>query len=144
MSINRTVGLEDRNGALVGRDPREMTTAELEQLGHERMSLQKALRLRCLDCCAGSAAEVRLCVSVTCPSWPFRMGENPWRAPASEERRQNGRRLAANFAATRSNAFSTKEQTSTQEGAATTLATTPVAAERTSGTGRKSEGSHDH
>ena len=144
MSIDRTVGLEDRNGALVGRDPREMTTEELEQLGHERMSLQKALRLRCLDCCAGSAAEVRLCVSVTCPSWPFRMGETPWRAPASEERRENGRRLAANFAATRSSAFSTKEQTSTQEGAATTLPGKPRAAKSTTGIGRKSEGSHDH
>ena len=144
MSINRTVGLEDRNGAPVGRDPREMTTAELEQLGQQRMSPMKALRLRCLDCCAGSATRVRLCASATCPSWPFRMGRSPWRAPASEERRENGRRLAASFAATRSSAFSTKEQTSTQEGAATTLPGKPRAAESTAGTGSKSEGGHDH
>lgn len=143
MSINRTVGLEDRNGAPVGRDPREMTTAELAQLGQQRMSLQKALRLRCLDCCAGSATEVRLCVSVTCPSWPFRMGENPWRAPASEERRENGRRLAASFAATRSTAFSKKEQTRTQEGGATTLPGNARAAKSTAGIGSKSEGGHD-
>ncbi len=67
------------DGELVGRDPRAMTQAEMRDLGHEPMSAQKALRLRCIDCCAGSSAEVRLCVSVKCPSWPFRMGKSPWK-----------------------------------------------------------------
>ena len=62
-----------------GKDPRKMTAAELEALGHQPMSPGKALRLRCLDCCAGSPAEVRMCSAVACPSWPFRMGKNPWR-----------------------------------------------------------------
>ncbi|OYW52990.1 MAG: hypothetical protein B7Y80_18670 [Hyphomicrobium sp. 32-62-53] len=144
MSINRTVGLEDRNGALVGRDPREMTTAELEQLGQQRMSPMKTLRLRCLDCCAGSTARVRLCVSVTCPSWPFRMGENPWRAAPSESKREQARALTARRMFLAENERQHRSSIETQEGAATTLPGKPRAAESTAGIGSKSEGGHDH
>ncbi len=143
MNINRTVGLEDRNGALVGRDPREMTTAELAQLGHERISPMKALRLRCLDCCAGSPARVRLCESVTCPSWPFRMGENPWRAAPSETKRERARALTARRMFLAKNERQHCGSVETQEGAATTLPGNARAAESTSGTGSKSEGGHD-
>lgn len=76
----RAVGIEDNEGLKVGRDPLVMTAAELTALGHAPMSAQKALRLRCLDCCAGSSHEVKLCVSVACPSWPFRLGRSPWKA----------------------------------------------------------------
>ena len=144
MSINRTVGLEDRNGAFVGRDPREMTTEELGQLGHERISPLKALRLRCLDCCAGSAAEVRLCVSVTCPSWPFRMGRSPWRKPISDATRERLARSAFEIAATQSAPQKTAASVETREGGGTTLAGTPVVAETTTVMGSKSEGGHDH
>ena len=34
----------------------------------------KAIRARCLDCCGGQKAEVRLCPSQKCPLWPYRMG----------------------------------------------------------------------
>lgn len=40
----------------------------------ERVSRSKAIRLKCLDCCAGQAAEVRKCPAVGCPLWRFRMG----------------------------------------------------------------------
>jgi hypothetical protein len=73
---------------LIGRDPRKMQRSELEAMGHAPMSPMEAIRARCLDCCAGSAYEVRCCVATTCPSWPFRTGKNPWRAPISEERRE--------------------------------------------------------
>lgn len=82
----------------IGRDPRKMTQAELRHLGHEPKSVIQALRERCLDCCGGRADEVRKCMAVFCPAWPFRMGENPWRT-VSEGRRQAGRRLAAQRAA---------------------------------------------
>jgi hypothetical protein len=95
MSIDRKIGLEIREGQEAGRDPRQMTAEELAALGHNAMSPLKALRLRCIDCCAGSSLEVRLCTAVSCPAWPFRLSRNPWRAPASEERRQLGRDLAA-------------------------------------------------
>jgi hypothetical protein len=80
------------NGDFAGRDPRKMTRDELREAGHEPMSPLRALRARCLDCCAGQANEVAACPVVECPSWPFRMGTNPWRKPASEARRVSARR----------------------------------------------------
>jgi hypothetical protein len=81
--------LETVSGEQIGRDPRQMTQEELRQLGHEPMSAQEALRLRCLDCCAEQIAEVRKCVSIRCPAWPFRMGKSPWKEKRvmSEEQR---------------------------------------------------------
>ena len=116
MSIDRKIGLELRDGQGVGRDPHQMTTEELIAVGHSAMSPLKALRLRCIDCCAGSSLEVRLCTAVSCPSWPFRLGRNPWRPPASEAQRAWGRRLAAMS----SGAFSEK----TEKGGRVVLATT--------------------
>lgn len=124
--IRRAAGLEIRDGYHVGRDPRQMTAEELDRLGHNAMSPLKALRLRCVDCCAGSANEVRLCVSVSCASWPFRMGQNPWRAPASEAQREAGRAMARRMAATQSNAGFFLGQNETDEGAATTLPPPPT------------------
>jgi hypothetical protein len=93
-AVDRTAGLEVEtvDGVLVkvGRDPRKMTQVELTALGHSPLSVLQALRARCIDCCAGQTVEVRRCVSVNCPSWPFRMSWNPWRdrsQPMSEERR---------------------------------------------------------
>ena len=144
MSINRTVGLDNRNGALVGRDPRDMTTDELSQLGHERISPLKALRLRCVDCCVCSPSEVRLCVSVTCPSWPFRMGRSPWRQPMSDAARERLARSAFKIAATQNVPHKTAASVETQEGGATILPGAPRAARSTTGMGSKSEGGHDH
>ncbi len=76
----KTVGLELSNqNTLIGKSPTELTPQQLKSLGHHRTTPLKALRARCLDCCAGQVAEVRKCVAVRCPSWPFRMGRNPWR-----------------------------------------------------------------
>ena len=41
----------------------------------ERVSRSKAIRLKCLDCCAGQAAEVRKCTAENCPLWRYRMGK---------------------------------------------------------------------
>ena len=117
MSIDRKIGLELRHRQGVGRDPDQMTAEELIALGHNPMSPLKALRLRCIDCCAGSSLEVRLCTAVSCPSWPFRLGRNPWRPPASEAQRAWGRRLAAMS----SGAFSEKTEKGGRDAPATTL-----------------------
>ena len=37
----------------------------------------KAIRLKCLDCCAGQAAEVRRCHIEKCPLWKYRFGHRP-------------------------------------------------------------------
>ena len=85
-------GRKPHNGDFAGRDPRELTPDDLREAGHEPMSPLRALRARCLDCCAGQANEVAACPVVECPSWPFRMGTNPWRKPASVARRASARR----------------------------------------------------
>ena len=121
MRSDRAIGLELRDGHDVGRDPRGMTADELAAVGHLRMNAQKALRLRCIDCSGASAAEVRLCTLVQCPAWPFRMGSSPWRAPASEAQREQGRRLGARTAATVKTPFRRKEKSATEGVAATTL-----------------------
>jgi hypothetical protein len=95
MNRNRAVGLEKQNGWDVGRDPREMTRAELELLGHGKKPLLRAMRARCLDCCAGQPNEVRLCTAVHCPLWPYRMSTDPWRKEPSEAQREHARTLAA-------------------------------------------------
>jgi len=90
--------LEKQYGWDVGRDPRHITREQVMSAGHQPMSPLKALRLRCLDCCAGQPSEVRLCTAVACTSWPFRMRNNPWRKEPSEAqmeaRRHAGARLA--------------------------------------------------
>ena len=96
---SRAVLLETRGEWPVGRDPKTLTRAELAAAGHVPMSPLKALRARCRDCCAGSAHEVRLCTAVACPSWPFRMGRNPWRAEPSLEQRERARVLLAKLRA---------------------------------------------
>ncbi len=44
------------------------------------MTPMKAIRLKCLDCCCGSSAEVKLCPALNCPLWLYRSGHNPARA----------------------------------------------------------------
>jgi hypothetical protein len=94
----RSGAVYDHRGFLEGRDPRTMSRDELGVMGHRPMSPLRAIRAHCLDCCAGSAQEVAKCMALRCPSWPFRMGSNPYREPPSDEHRQamqeRGRRLA--------------------------------------------------
>lgn len=50
----------------------------------------KAIRLKCLDCCAGSSQEVDKCTAKKCPIYPFRYGKNPFRTKRemSEEQKE--------------------------------------------------------
>jgi len=109
--MNRNIGFERCDKFDVGRDPRAMSTAELEQLGHARVAPLRALRLKCLDCCNGSAQEVRLCTAVDCPSCPFRMGKNPWRAPLGAEAHAQ---RAATMNRNRASALTAPEKTQAQ------------------------------
>ena len=121
MSIDRKIGLEPGRGPEVGRDPRQMTAEELVALGHTPMSPLKALRLRCIDCYGGCLKSVRCCTATDCPSWPFRMGQSPWRKELSQKRKEQLRRLGAETAATRITDQKYGAQIGTDEGAATTL-----------------------
>ena len=37
----------------------------------------KAIRAKCMDCCAGQFVEVRLCAVEKCPLYEYRMGHRP-------------------------------------------------------------------
>lgn len=70
--------LEVRDGETIGRDPRELSVPEFNQLGHSKRPVLQVIRERCLDCCVSQVGEVRKCVSRTCALWPYRMGTNPF------------------------------------------------------------------
>lgn len=42
-----------------------------------RLTPMKAIRLKCLDCCAGQVAEVRRCTVEKCPLFCYRLGHRP-------------------------------------------------------------------
>lgn len=73
-------GLETDGGIeVVGRDPRRMSPEDFQKLGFEKKPILDVLRARCVECCGGSLSEVRKCIAATCPSWPYRMGTDPFR-----------------------------------------------------------------
>ena len=83
-------------GELIGKHPGDMPS-EILCLKFRAQNPLKAIRKKCVACCCGNAAEVRKCVSDDCPSWPYRMGTNPFRkkrelSPA--ERRAEGREVS--------------------------------------------------
>lgn len=45
------------------------------------MTPMKAIRAKCLDCCGGSAKEVRTCTAPECPLFPYRFGHRPETSP---------------------------------------------------------------
>jgi hypothetical protein len=82
MRIDRTPYLEVScneadGGQKVGKLPGSVGLEPLRALGHPESPI-RAIRSKCLDCSAGVVSEIRKCVAVTCPLWPFRMGSNPF------------------------------------------------------------------
>ena len=61
-----------------------------------RVTPLKAIRLKCLDCCCDSAAEVRDCEIEHCPLWQFRFGKNPARKGVGRKKTENSERDALN------------------------------------------------
>ena len=78
-------------GELIGRHPAKVPL-EILSLKFRAQNPLKAIREKCLDCCCGNAAEVRKCVAVDCPLWPFRMGTNPFRKKRELSRQQKHER----------------------------------------------------
>jgi hypothetical protein len=50
---------------------------DTEATEHSTPTPLRAVRLACLECCNGSANEVRQCVATSCPLWTFRFGHRP-------------------------------------------------------------------
>jgi hypothetical protein len=77
---------------------RRRSVEYIEQF-RQRISLGRAIRLKCAACMGGEvdqmprgdvAKAIVECSSCTCPLWPFRFGNDPWR-PVSEAQREAGR-----------------------------------------------------
>ena len=82
------------------------TTTGYNFLEDAPLTLRKATRLKCLECCAGSAPEVKRCQITDCTLWPYRMpsgvcvdpaGEVVRKKKASPAQIEAGRRLAKRF-----------------------------------------------
>lgn len=57
----------------------------------------RSIRAKCIDCSAGSMKEVRECVMLDCPLYPYRLGKSPNRKPrilTDEEREALRQRMA--------------------------------------------------
>jgi hypothetical protein len=78
-------------GELIGKHPGDVPS-EILSLKFRAQNPLKAIREKCLDCCCENAAEVRKCVAVDCPLWPFRMGTNPFRKKRELYRQQKHER----------------------------------------------------
>jgi hypothetical protein len=94
---------ESDGGELIGRDPRKLSPEDWESAGIEGLPILRVIRAKCLDCVGGEQeSEIRKCIAVACPNWPYRMGENPFRAAremTEEQRAVLGERLARSRAA---------------------------------------------
>jgi hypothetical protein len=93
-----------------GRNPTDDMVAELGErqmypldmaktaAGFEsNVTRKKAVQRRCLDCSAGSKAEVRNCDRIACDLHPYRLGNNPNRKMSAEQRESAAARLNANI-----------------------------------------------
>jgi hypothetical protein len=88
--------LDNQSGEIIGRDPRQVSGAELTDAGHEKDSLLTIMRKKCIDCCAGQIGEVRTCPATACDLWPYRMGTNPFakRELTEEQKKAAAQRMA--------------------------------------------------
>jgi len=82
--------LEDINLNIADETDDEDSDIVVDGYTGERItSVLKAVRKRCLDCCAYQRDEVKYCSCTNCALWPFRFGKNPYRKKRemSEEQR---------------------------------------------------------
>jgi hypothetical protein len=117
-----------------------MTAADLQALGHAPAALTEVIRAKCLDCCCGSPYEVRRCISIDCPLWPFRMGTNPWRRPMPDDRRHALAERLRNRLASRPTPTNRGGSIVSEGAPATPLPETPAPAPIACSAGEKLEG----
>ena len=58
-----------------GADRDSQKRKELKEIA--KLTPIKAIRQKCLDCCCGQLAEVRMCTCTTCALYGYRMGHRP-------------------------------------------------------------------
>ncbi len=60
------------------------------------MSVLKAIKAKCMDCCCDQIAEIRECPVTKCALHPYRLGKNPFRQKremTDEQRAAAGERM---------------------------------------------------
>lgn len=57
-------------------------------MGDEIRTPLKAIKQKCIECCAGQKSEVRLCETRGCALYAFRLGKNPYKKPLTDEQRE--------------------------------------------------------
>jgi len=62
----------------------------------KRLTPMQAIRAKCLDCCGGSAKEVRLCTIEKCPLYPYRFGKRP-KVDKNTDQDDNEEKTAASY-----------------------------------------------
>ena len=80
-----------------------------EDYSNHKTNPMKAIRAKCIDCCAGNMAEVKICHITACDLHPYRMGKNPFRTKrvlTDEQKAQMAERLA--------NSRATKQETANE------------------------------
>ena len=81
-------------GSTEGKNPQQLTSAELAAAGHTSQPILEIIRAKCPDCSGGSRAEAARCTAVKGALWPYRNGLNPF-----GKARGNGMRFPAKLAA---------------------------------------------
>lgn len=72
LGLERSPYKED-GGHLIGRNPHSITANEWLQIVTNFKVGLDAIRANCLEC-SYTPGEVRKCVCINCPLWPFRLG----------------------------------------------------------------------
>ena len=62
---------------------------EFDQAVKENTNVLRAIRLKCYDCSSYQSNEVRDCIVINCPLYPFRLGKNPFRKKELTEEKRN-------------------------------------------------------
>jgi len=57
----------------------------------------KAIKEKCLECCAGNKSKVRLCEIEDCALWSYRFGRGPKRHLTDEARAKLSQQAKTNF-----------------------------------------------
>jgi hypothetical protein len=86
--------VDNETGEKIGRDPRDLTPAELIAAGHNPESLLKIIRAFYIDHCGGDLSEVRKCTDTSNPLWPYRMGTNPFAKRELTDEQREARRAS--------------------------------------------------
>ncbi len=81
------------NGSTEGRNPLAVPKLHLRATGHEKRSLKKVIRAKCLDCCVGQLSEVAQCTAIRCALWPYRMGRDPFALPRGKGSQSGFKRI---------------------------------------------------